>query len=88
MKDNFIKKAKGLQHEIVDKYRKPIIRQTVISSAVSLVLPVIIFFAVKDFATGIFNKSHTLGDFTFFLNTLYTFVGQISNLLVNFGVIY
>lgn len=88
LKDYFINKAKGLQDEIVDKYRKPIIRQTVISSAVSLVLPVIIFFAVKDFATGIFNKSHTLGDFTFFLNTLYTFVGQISNLLVNFGVIY
>lgn len=88
LKDYFLKKAKGLQDEIVDKYRKPIIRQTLISSGVSIVLPIIIYFAVKDFAGGIFAKKHSIGDFTFFLNTLYTFVGQISNLLVNFGVIY
>lgn len=88
LKDYFLNKAKGLQNEIVDKYKKPIIRQTLISSGASLVLPVIIFFAVKDFSTGLFGNKHSLGDFTFFLNILYTFVGQISNLLVNFGVIY
>lgn len=88
LKDYFLNKAKGFQDEIVDKYKKPIIKQALISFGVSLVLPVIIFFAVRDFAGGIFAKKHSLGDFTFFLNTLYTFIGQISNLLVNFGVIY
>ncbi len=88
LKDYFLNKAKGFQDEIVDKYKKPIIKQALISFGVSLVLPVIIFFAVRDFAGGIFAKKHSLGDFTFFLNILYTFIGQISNLLVNFGVIY
>ena len=88
LKDYFMDKAKDIQNEIVDKYKKPIIRQTLISSIVSLLLPVVIFFALRDFTTGIFTKQHSLGDFTFFLNTLYTFVGQISNLLVNLGVVY
>lgn len=88
LKDYFLKKAKTIQNEIVDKYKKPIIRQTLISSLVSLILPVIIFFALRDFAGGIFSKKHSLGDFTFFLNVLYTFIGQISSLLINFGVIY
>jgi len=88
LKDYFLKKVKTIQNEIVDKYKKPIIKQTLISSLVSLVLPVVIFFALKDFTAGIFTKKHSLGDFTFFLNALYTFIGQISSLLVNFGVIY
>lgn len=88
LKDYFMEKAKNIQNEIVDKYRKPIIRQTLISSAVSLVLPVVIFFALRDFTQGIFTRQHSIGDFTFFLNILYTFVGQISNLLVNLGIIY
>lgn len=88
LKDYLLDKVKLLQNEITDKYKKPIIRQTIISSLVSLALPIIIFFALKDFAVGIFDKRHTIGDFTLFLNILYTFVGQISNLLVNFGVVY
>ena len=88
LKDYFLGKAKNIQNEIVDKYKKPIIKQAFISSAASLVLPIVIFFALRDFATGIFTKQHSIGDFTFFLNILYTFVGQISSLLVNFGVIY
>ncbi|NCN21914.1 ABC transporter ATP-binding protein, partial [Candidatus Falkowbacteria bacterium] len=88
LKDYFLKKVKTIQNEIVDKYKKPIIKQTLISSLVSLVSPVVIFFALKDFTAGIFTKKHSLGDFTFFLNALYTFIGQISSLLVNFGVIY
>ena len=88
LKDHFLDKAKIIQNEIVDKYKKPIIKQTLISSAVSIILPIIIFFSVRDFATGIFGNKHSVGDFTFFLNTLYTFVGQISSLLVNMGVVY
>jgi len=88
LKDYFLKKAKSLQDEIVDKYKKPIIRQTLISMVVSLALPLLIFFAVRDFTEGIITKKYSLGDFTFFLNTLYTFIGQISGLLVNLGVVY
>lgn len=88
LKDYFLKKAKTIQNEIVDQYKKPIIKQTVISSLVSIVLPIIIFFALKNFALDIINKKHSIGDFTFFLNILYTFVSQISSLLINFGVVY
>ncbi len=88
LKDYFLKKAKIIQNDIVDQYKKPIIKQTIISSLVSLALPLIIFFALRSFTVDIINKKHTLGDFTFFLNILYTFVGQISGLLINFGVVY
>ncbi|MCL4364075.1 ABC transporter ATP-binding protein/permease [Patescibacteria group bacterium] len=88
LKDYFLKKAKIIQNDIVDQYKKPIIKQTIVSSLVSLALPLIIFFALRSFTVDIINKKHTLGDFTFFLNILYTFVGQISGLLINFGVVY
>lgn len=88
LKDYFLKRTKELQNEMIDQYKKPIITQTLISSGVSLLLPIVIFFALKSFTVDIIAKKNSLGDFTFFLNTLYTFVGQISNLLFNFGVVY
>lgn len=88
LKNYFLKKTKIIQNEIVDKYKKPIIKQAIISSAASLFLPLIIFFALKYFTAAILIKKYSLGDFTFFLNTLYTFIGQISSLLLNLGVIY
>jgi len=88
LKDYFLKKTKEIQEEMINQYKKPIIRQALISSLASLVLPLIIFFALKNFTSDLINKKHTLGDFTFFLNILYTFIGQISGLLLNFGTIY
>jgi len=88
LKNYFLKKTKKIQDEMIDQYKKPILKQTLISSLISLFLPLIIFFALKDFSLGIINKKHSLGDFTFFLNTLYTFISQISSLLLNFGVLY
>ncbi len=88
LKDYFMEKTKTMQDEMITQYKKPIIKQTIISSLASLVLPVVIFFALKNFAVGLIDKKHTIGDFTFFLNILYTFIGQISALLNNLGSVY
>ncbi len=88
LKNYFMKKTKTIQNEMIDQYRKPIVKQIIISSFTSLTLPIVIFFAVQNFTFQIIDKKHSLGDFTFFLNTLFVFIGQISSLLINFGVIY
>lgn len=88
LKNYFMNKTKHIQDEMIDQYRKPIIKQALISTITSLALPIVIFFALQNFTSQIIDKKHTLGDFTFFLNTLFVFIGQISSLLLNFGVIY
>jgi len=88
MKDYFINKTKKIQDKIIEDYKKPIIQYTILTSISSLLFPIIIFFALKNFTVKIIDKTYSVGDFTFFLNILYTFIGQISNLLLNFGVIY
>lgn len=88
LKDHLLNKAREIQDEMIEKYKKPIIQQTIISSVVSFILPVTIFFALRNFVVDIVNNRQTIGDFTFLLNALYTFIGQISALLLNFGAIY
>lgn len=88
LKDHLLKKARQIQDEMIEKYKKPILRQTFISSLGSLILPVVIFFALKGFVNEIVSGKQTIGDFTFLLNALYTFIGQISALLLNFGSLY
>ena len=88
LKDFFIGKTKKIQDEVIDQYKKPIIKYVVLSTVASFLIPGIIFFFLKDFVHQvIFNSKFSLGDFTFFLNALFTFTGQTSGLLVNMGSI-
>ena len=88
LKDFFLNKTKKIQNEVVDQYRKPIMKYVFLSTIASFLIPGLIFFFLKDFVHQvIFAKKFTLGDFTFFLNALFTFTGQTSSLLVNMGSI-
>ncbi|MFA6081294.1 MAG: ABC transporter ATP-binding protein [Patescibacteria group bacterium] len=88
LKKFFLEKTKLLQNEIVDQYKKPILKYIFFSTLASFFIPVIIFFFLKNFINQIiFSQRFSLGDFTFFLNAIFTFTGQTSSLLVNIGSI-
>ncbi len=88
LKKFFLGKTKLLQNEIVDQYKKPILKYIFLSTLASFLTPAIIFFFLKNFINQIiFIQKFSLGDFTFFLNAIFTFTGQTSSLLVNIGSI-
>jgi len=84
----FLEKMKKVQDNLIYQYEKPIRKYTFLSIFSSTIIPLIIYFSLKDFINLIFLKKYTLGDYTFFLNTLFTFSGQISNILLNIGSLY
>jgi ABC-type multidrug transport system fused ATPase/permease subunit len=84
----FLKKMKEVQDSLIYDYEKPIRKYTIWSILSSSIIPIIIYISLKDFVSLIFLKKYTLGDYTFFLNTLFTFSGQISNILLNIGSLY
>ncbi|MEK7522750.1 MAG: ABC transporter ATP-binding protein, partial [Patescibacteria group bacterium] len=86
LKQFFLGKTKFLQNEIVDQYKKPILKYIFWSTLASFFIPTVIFFFLKNFINQIiFSQKFSLGDFTFFLNAIFTFTGQTSSLLVNLG---
>jgi ATP-binding cassette subfamily B protein len=84
----FLKKMKKVQDSLIYEYEKPIRKYTFFSIFTSTMIPIVIYFSLKDFVSLMFLKKYTLGDYTFFLNTLFTFSGQISNILLNIGSLY
>ena len=84
----FLEKMKTVQDSLIYEYEKPIRKYTFFSIFTSTMIPIVIYFSLKDFVSLIFLKKYTLGDYTFFLNTLFTFSGQISNILLNIGSLY
>lgn len=87
LREYFLSKTKILQQKVLADYQKPITLYTIISTVSFILIPIAIYFALTEFITGIVKGFHTLGDFTFFLNTLFTFSGQISSFLINLGAI-
>lgn len=88
LKSFFLVKTKSLQNEIVNQYKKPIIKYIFWSTLASFFIPAVIFFFLRNFINQIiFSQKFSLGDFTFFLNAIFTFTGQTSSLLVNMGSI-
>ncbi|MBI5123128.1 ABC transporter ATP-binding protein [Candidatus Roizmanbacteria bacterium] len=86
LKNFFLDKTKQIQNEVLNQYKKPILKYIFLSTLASFFIPAIIFFFLKNFINQIiFSQKFSLGDFTFFLNALFTFTGQTSSLLVNFG---
>jgi ATP-binding cassette, subfamily B, bacterial len=88
LSDHLIEKTKKLQNEILEDYAKPIRRYSFLSAISFILIPVTIFFSITRFITNLGQGLYTLGDFTFFLNALFTFSGQISSLLVNVASIH
>jgi len=86
LKSFFLDKTKQIQNEVVNQYKKPILKYIFWSTLASFFIPAIIFFFLKNFINQIiFSQKFSLGDFTFFLNAMFTFTGQTSSLLVNLG---
>ncbi|GIW64814.1 MAG: ABC transporter ATP-binding protein [Patescibacteria group bacterium] len=88
LKDYFLQKMKKVQNNLIEEYKQPIKKYTIYSIFSSAIIPIVIYFALSNFVLEIFLKRFSIGDFTFFLNTLFTFSGQISNILLNIGSIY
>lgn len=84
----FLEKTKKLQDKILADYQKPFTVYTILSTISSILIPVAIFYALTNFISDIEKGVYSLGDFTFFLNTLFTFSGQISSILINIGSIF
>lgn len=85
LRGHFLKKTKQIQTKVLEDYQKPIAVYTMLSTASFVLVPVAIFFAIGHFTKGISSHLYSIGDFTFFLNALFTFSGQISSLLINVG---
>ena len=85
LKPHFLKQTKTIQQKVLADYQKPIATYTMLSTMSFVLIPIAIFFAINHFMKGITAEIYTIGDFTFFLNALFTFSGQISSLLVNVG---
>jgi ATP-binding cassette subfamily B protein/ATP-binding cassette subfamily C protein len=86
LKNFFLDKTKQIQNEVIDQYKKPILKYIFWSTLASFLIPAIIFFFLKNFINQIiFSQKFSLGDFTFFLNAMFTFTGQTSSLLVSLG---
>ncbi len=88
LKDFFLRKMFQTQEKLINNYIKPIKKYTFWSIFTNFLIPVVIFFAIKNFIGAVFIKKFSIGDFTLFLNTLFTFSGQLSNILLNFGSLY
>lgn len=87
LKNHFLEKTKELQDKIITDYQRPIKTYTYLSTVSFILIPMAIFFSLNTFIGQLIAHKYTLGDFTFFLNTLFTFSGQISSVLINFGAI-
>lgn len=88
LKDFFLEKMVQTQKKLIDDYVRPIKKYTFWSIFTNIFIPVVIFFAINNFLRAVFVKKFSLGDFTLFLNTLFAFSGQLSNILLNFGSLY
>ncbi len=87
LRGHFVHTAKELQDKILKDVQKPILRYSILSTASFVLIPVAIYFSLEHFIQGVGNE-YTIGDFTFFLNILFTFSGQISSVLINLGSVY
>lgn len=87
LREHFLDQTKNIQHKVLADYQKPIVVYTILSTLSFVLVPVAIYFAINHFIVGIATKTYTIGDFTFFLNALFTFSGQISSILINFGAL-
>src|SRR6185312_16391947 len=76
LREYFLNKTKILQKRLLSDYQKPITVYTILSTISFILIPVAIYFALIQFIGGVARGIHTIGDFTFFLNTLFTFSGQ------------
>lgn len=84
--NHFLKKTEEIQKKVLSDYQKPIAMYTALSTISFILIPVSIYFAISHFiGSGISQNIYTVGDFTFFLNILFTFSGQISSVLINIG---
>ncbi len=88
LKSHFIEKTKKLQSKLLDDYQKPIVKYSYYSLLFSLLIPIAMYFPLKNFMVNFSMLAFTIGDFTFLLNTIFNFTTQLSNLLVNVGQIY
>lgn len=88
LKNFFLKKIKETQDQLINDYSQPIKKYTFLSIFATIFIPFVTYLALKDFISQIFLNKYTVGDFTFFLNTLFAFSGQISNILLNLGTLY
>jgi ATP-binding cassette, subfamily B, bacterial len=87
LSDHLISQTKTLQDQVLEDYIKPIRRYSLLSTASFILIPVVIYVSLTGFMAQMGNGAFTIGDFTLFLNALFTFSGQISSILVNIGSI-
>lgn len=83
----FIEKTKNFQEKILKDYERPMKVYTILSTVSFILIPIAIYFALTNFIIDVTKHKFTIGDFTFFLNTLFSFSSQISGILLNLGLI-
>ncbi len=88
LKNYFLKRTEEIQNKLLEDFRKPIAQYTLFSVFTSILIPVAIFFTIMNFFNSAAGRKYSIGDFTFFLNTLFAFSSQIASILFNIGSIY
>ncbi len=88
LKDYFLKRTEEIQHKLLEDFRRPIAQYSLFSVFTSVLIPIAIFFTILNFFNSAAGRKYSIGDFTFFLNTLFAFSSQIASILFNVGSIY
>ncbi|HEX7042804.1 MAG TPA: ABC transporter ATP-binding protein [Patescibacteria group bacterium] len=84
----FVGKTKKIQDELMEEYRKPILRYSIISTFEYIATPIVMYLAVSSIITQIITHQRSIGDFTLFVGMLFTFGGDVANILSNLYKIY
>lgn len=88
LKNHLLGKTKEMQEEILEDYKKVIKKYTLYSSLLSMFIPIVLFFIMKDIVYKISLHRYSLGDFTFLMSSLFTFSQEISSLSLNIGSLF
>lgn len=86
LKDHFIDKIKKLQDHLLYEPKKQIQKYVIASVLTSALIPVVIYVMINNFVSDIFANKFSVGDFSFFLNTVLSFSREFSSLLMTIGL--
>lgn len=85
---HFIQQTKNLQDEILKEYRKPILKFSLIATIEYILTPLAMLFAINFFIGSVIAHRESIGSFTLFVSILFTFGGDLGNILNNLSSIY
>lgn len=88
LEKHFINKLDSHQNQILHEYQRPILIYSLAQTVVSIISYAGVFYALYYFSSIYKSNTITLGDFTFYFSTIFTFLSQTGNLFINIANLY